>query len=56
MRKKNRPTEKQEQGKNPAAVELGRRGGLKTAKRGPEYFRRIAAKRKSFRGGNSPKQ
>jgi hypothetical protein len=35
---------------NPAAVALGRLGGEATAKRGPDYFRKIAAQRKSFRG------
>jgi hypothetical protein len=34
-----------------AAVALGQRGGLKTAERGPEYFRQIAAKRKTRAGG-----
>lgn len=33
----------------PAAV-LGKKGGAKTAERGPEYFRKIAAKRKTFWG------
>jgi hypothetical protein len=33
------------------AVSLGQRGGLKTAERGAEYFRGIAAKRKSHGGG-----
>jgi hypothetical protein len=42
--------------KNPAAVTLGRRGGQKTAERGPEYFRKIAAKRKRFGGGRPPKE
>ena len=37
----------------PAAV-LGRKGGLKTAKRGSEYFRQLAAKRKTH-GGGRPK-
>jgi len=41
--------------KNPSAVELGRLGGQKTAQRGSEYYRRIAAKRKRFRGGRPPK-
>jgi hypothetical protein len=41
--------------KNPAAVALGRLGGRKTAERGPEYFRKIAAKRKHFRGGRPKK-
>jgi hypothetical protein len=35
-------------------VESGRIGGRKTAKRGPEYFRQIAAQRKTF-GGGRPK-
>ena len=37
----------------PAAT-LGKKGGLKTAERGPEYFRKIAAMRK-VRGGGRPK-
>jgi hypothetical protein len=39
---------------SPAAV-LGAKGGKKTAKRGSEYFRQIAAKRKT-RGGGRPKR
>ena len=35
--------------------EFGRRGGKKTAERGPEYFRRIAAMRKTRAGGRPPK-
>ena len=35
---------------SPAAV-LGARGGQQTAKRGSEYFRQIAAKRKTHGGG-----
>jgi hypothetical protein len=35
----------------PAAVTLGQRGGLKTAERGPAYFKRIAAMRKTRAGG-----
>lgn len=35
----------------PAAVTLGQRGGLKTAERGPAYFKRIAAMRKTKAGG-----
>ena len=38
----------------PAAV-LGAKGGNVTAKRGSEYFREIAAKRKTH-GGGRPKQ
>src|SRR5580692_2816296 len=34
-----------------SAVSLGQRGGLKTAERGSEYFRQIAAKRKTKAGG-----
>jgi len=33
------------------AVSLGQRGGQKTAERGPDYFRKIAAKRKTHAGG-----
>ncbi len=40
--------------KNRAAVELGRRGGRVTAKRGPDYFRKIAAMRKTRAGGRPP--
>jgi hypothetical protein len=39
---------------SPAAA-LGASGGKKTAKRGPEYFRKIAAMRKT-RGGGRPKK
>jgi len=35
---------------SPAAV-LGAKGGKETAKRGPEYFRKIAAQRKTRAGG-----
>jgi len=38
----------------PAAV-LGKMGGKATAKRGPEYFRRIAGMRKTRAGGRPPK-
>ena len=40
-----------EQEKNSAAVELGRRGGKKTAEKGPEYFATIQAKRQIKAGG-----
>ena len=40
---------------SPAAV-LGAKGGKQTAKRGSEYFRRIAAKRKTHAGGRPRKQ
>lgn len=33
------------------AAQLGKKGGVTTAKRGPEYFRQLAAKRKTFGGG-----
>ena len=36
----------------PAAV-LGKMGGKATAKRGPDYFRKIAAMRKTRAGGRS---
>lgn len=38
-----------------AAVELGSRGGQKTAERGPGYFRQIAAQRKTKAGGRPRK-
>jgi hypothetical protein len=37
------------------AVALGRKGGTVTAKRGPEYFRNLAALRKT-RGGGRPRK
>src|SRR5580704_15917288 len=39
----------------PAAV-LGAKGGKVTAKRGPEYFKKIAAMRKTKGGGRPAKQ
>ena len=36
-------------------AESGRIGGKKTAKRGPEYFRQLQAKRKTKAGGRPPK-
>lgn len=39
---------------NPAAA-LGRVGGKKTAERGPEYFKQIAAMRKTKAGGRPRK-
>jgi hypothetical protein len=39
---------------SPAAA-LGRKGGKTTAKRGSEYFRKIAAMRKEHKGGRPPK-
>jgi hypothetical protein len=38
---------------SPAAA-LGAKGGKATAKRGSEYFRQIAAKRKTYGGGRPP--
>ena len=40
---------------SPAAT-LGAKGGKKTAERGPEYFRKIAAMRKTRSGGRPKKQ
>jgi hypothetical protein len=39
------------QAKTPSAVALGRKGGLVSAKKGSEYFRKLAAKRKTHGGG-----
>jgi hypothetical protein len=38
-----------------APVALGRKGGKKTAERGPEYFKQIAAMRKTRAGGRPRK-
>lgn len=38
-----------------APIEQGRKGGKKTAERGPEYYKQIAAMRKT-RGGGRPKK
>lgn len=43
------------QTKLPAAAVLGAKGGTVTAKRGPEYFRQLAAMRKTRAGGRPPK-
>jgi hypothetical protein len=40
---------------SPAAT-LGSKGGQATAKRGPEYFRKIASMRKENKGGRPPKR
>jgi hypothetical protein len=40
---------------NPAAT-LGKKGGRQTAKKGPEYFRQLAAKRKEFKGGRPKRE
>jgi hypothetical protein len=42
--------------KMPAAALLGRKGGSQTAKRGSDYFRQLAAKRKTRAGGRPKKQ
>ena len=34
----------------------GKIGGKQTAKRGPEYFRKIATMRKEFKGGRPKKE
>jgi len=39
---------------SPAAT-LGKKGGNITARRGPDYFRKIAAMRKERKGGRPPK-
>jgi hypothetical protein len=39
-----------------AAVKRGRKGGSKTAERGSDYFRKIAAMRKTRSGGRPKKQ
>lgn len=41
-------------GQSPA-VDLGKRGGKTTAKRGSDYFRKIASMRSEFRGGRPKK-
>jgi hypothetical protein len=43
------------QAKMPAAAELGSKGGAVTAKRGSDYFRQLAARRK-VRGGGRPRK
>lgn len=44
------------QEKPSAAMQLGRLGGSVTAKRGPDYFRELAARRKTHGGGRPRKQ
>lgn len=39
----------------PEAVETGRKGGKKTARKGSEYFRQLAARRSTFGGGRPRK-
>jgi hypothetical protein len=43
------------QAKLPAAALLGQNGGSVTAKRGSDYFRKLAARRKTHGGGRPPK-
>lgn len=43
------------QAKMPAAAILGAKGGTQTAKRGSDYFRQLAAKRKTRAGGRPKK-
>jgi hypothetical protein len=43
------------QAKTPSAVALGRKGGQASARKGSEYFRRLAAKRKTHGGGRPRK-
>jgi hypothetical protein len=43
------------QAKTPPAVALGRKGGSVIAKRGSDYFRKLAAKRKTHGGGRPRK-
>jgi hypothetical protein len=42
--------------KESPAVTLGKLGGRKIAERGPDYFRQLAAKRKTRAGGRPRKQ
>ena len=42
--------------KLPAASQLGRLGGTVTAQRGPDYFRELAARRKTHGGGRPRKE
>jgi hypothetical protein len=44
------------QSKMPAAAMLGRKGGSVTAKRGSDYFRKLAARRKTHGGGRPRKE
>jgi hypothetical protein len=41
--------------REPDAAALGAKGGTKTAERGPEYFKQIAAMRKKRAGGRPKK-
>jgi len=42
--------------KQSPAVALGKKGGKVTAKRGSDYFRKIAAMRKEHKGGRPPRE
>jgi hypothetical protein len=44
------------QAKTPSAVALGRKGGQVSAQKGSDYFRKLAAKRKTHGGGRPRKQ
>ena len=44
------------QARTPSAVTLGRKGGSVIAQRGPDYFRKLAAKRKTHGGGRPRKE
>jgi hypothetical protein len=44
------------QAKLPAAAILGKKGGSVTAKRGSDYFRKLAAQRKTHGGGRPRKE
>ena len=44
------------QAKMPAAKALGRKGGSVIAKRGSDYFRQLAARRKTHGGGRPRKE
>ncbi len=43
------------QAKTPSAVSLGRKGGQASAQKGSDYFRKLAAKRKTHGGGRPRK-
>ncbi len=44
------------QTKSPAATVLGRKGGAAIARRGSDYFRKLAARRKTHGGGRPRKE
>ena len=54
------PLEDPDAGKNRISVAFGREGGKKggkaTAKRGPDYYSKISAMRKTHGGGRPPKE